>query len=150
MSAAARRAPESQSALPAIDGHEDRMHAAQLKDACRAVAEAKGFAELAAALDHAFCPDGRPVSTGMLHNTLADVERNYLRAEWLVRLVKCGVEGRAIVEFLAGIIGERLAPERKLTPEERLEKLEEAVIEAFGPAGASVVGRFTAGKRAKR
>jgi hypothetical protein len=113
-----------------------RLRAAKLKEACRGVAVARGFADIAAELDHAFCGEGRPVSVGMLHNTLGDHERNYPRMEWVPVFAEFSEE---VAEIVASAAGRTLAMPHKLRPEEELEMLRDRVVREFGAAGARLV-----------
>lgn len=134
-----------QLSLPVTDIYVRRMRAARLKEACSNVCAAKGFAAIAAELDATFCDEGRPVSTGTLHNTLGDHERNYPRLEWVPVLAEYSED---VAEIVANAAGRTLAPLGKLKPEDELELLKERVMREFGAAGARLVaGNVAAGRR---
>jgi hypothetical protein len=137
----------AQCALPLADVYLWRMRAAKIKAACRAIAEARTFAKVAGELDGIFCPEGRPVSTGMLHNTLDDHERNYLRAEWIPVFAQYSDE---VAEIIANAAGKTLAPLGKLRPEDELELLKERVMSEFGAAGARLVAGNVAARKVRR
>lgn len=138
----------AQPSLPLTDVYVRRMRAAQLKEACRNVCAAKGFAAIAKELDDTFCEEGRPVSTGTLHNTLGDTERNYPRLEWVPIF---GEYSEEVAELVANCAGRTLAPMAKLKPEDELELLKDRVMREFGAAGARLVaGNVAAGGRRSR
>ena len=135
----------AQVTLPLTDVYVRRMRAAQLKEACRNVCAAKGFASIAKELDETFCEEGRPVSTGTLHNTLGDTERNYPRLEWIPIFAEYSEE---VSELVANSSGRTLAPMAKLKPEDELELLKDRVMREFGAAGARLVaGNVAAGRK---
>lgn len=135
---------ELQLELPVADVYVRRMRAAKLKAACRAIAEVRGFARMAQDLDDTFCAEGRPVSLGMLHNTLADHERNYPRMEWVPVFAEYD---EAVAEIVANAIGRTIAPLQKLRPEDELELLKERITREFGVAGARLVLNVSGGSR---
>jgi hypothetical protein len=130
--------------LPVADVHIHRMRAAQLKEACRAVAIARSFARTATELDQIFESEGRPVSLGTLHNTLGDHERHYMRAEWIPYFA---AHSQEVAEVIAIAAGCHIAPAAKLKPEDELELLRERVMREFGVAGARLVMSVGGGAR---
>jgi hypothetical protein len=136
---------DTQLELPVADVYVRRMRAAKLKAACRVVSATRGFADMAAELDAVFCSEGRPVSVGMLHNTLnPDHERNYARMEWLPIFAEYSED---VAEILANAAGRTLAPLAKLTPEAELELLRDRVMREFGAAGARLISNLAGGGR---
>ncbi len=124
--------------------------AARLKAACHQIAEIRGFDAMATELDRTFSSEGRHVSTGLLHNTLADNERNYLRAEWIPVFLEYD-DGDAIAQLCADVRGKILTPAKRLSPEDKLAILEERLVRELGDVGkrmvADVEGPITKGKR---
>lgn len=139
-----KRDDELQLELPVPDVYVRRMRAAKLKAACRAIAEVRGFARMAQDLDDTFCAEGRPVSLGMLHNTLSDHERNYPRMEWVPVFAEYD---ETVAEIIANAAGRVLAPQQKLKPEDELELLKERITREFGVAGARLVLSVGGGRR---
>ena len=135
---------EFQFELPLADVHTGRMRADQLKEACRAVAVSRGFDRTARELDAIFCPLGRPVSIGTLHNTLGDHERHYMRAECVPVFAQHSDE---VAQVIASAAGKTLAPGGKLKPEDELELLRDRVMREFGAAGARLVAHISGGRR---
>lgn len=122
--------------LAVVDKHYLRAQAERLRNACSAVAAARKFATAATELDQVFEPLGHAVSTGTLHNTLGDHERNYARLEWLPYFATLSYD---VVEIVAECHGLVLAQPRKLKPEDELEILRDRVKREFGNAGARLV-----------
>ena len=136
---------EPQLELPVPDVYVRRMRAAKLKAACRAIAEVRGFARMAQDLDDTFCAEGRPVSLGMLHNTLnPDHERNYFRGEWLPVFAEYD---ETVAEIIANASGRTLALIQHLKPEDELALLKERITREFGIAGARLISNVSGGSR---
>ena len=137
---------DAQPALPIVDVHTHRSRAEQLRDACkRAVKAHGGNAKVAAELDAIFCKLGHPVSEGTLKNALGDVERNYVRAEWIPYFASISDEVAELVAAPAGCV---LAVGRtKLTPQEEIDLTKERVMREFGAAGARLLASIGGRRR---
>jgi hypothetical protein len=139
----------SQQSLPIADRHVRLSRADRIKAVCRGIAEAKGFEAIARELDNTFAKEGRHVSSGLLHNTLDDNERNYLRAEWLPVFLEYD-ETDAIAQLCADVRGKVLTPIKRLTAEDKLQIIEEILVREYGAAGARIVASVEGPQRGSR
>lgn len=76
----------------------------------------------------------------VLAHALAERERHYVRAEWLPYLVAHAPTDE-IVRRLAGLRGLDVQARAELTPEEKLDALDEALDRVLGQAAAELVRR---------
>lgn len=99
----------------------------------REIADAATIKELAYRCD---------VSPSLLAAALGERERNYVRAEWLPVFLAAAseIQQRELLGALAGAFGYEVARRRQLTPEERLQRLEENLRQKLGLLGEQLIG----------
>jgi hypothetical protein len=86
-------------------------------------------------------------TAAFLSSALSGKGTNHLRASWVPWLLRNDISGEA-VRFLASCCGLTCEPVRKLTPEERLERLERAIAKNLGaPMQAALMAEVERGDR---
>ena len=76
----------------------------------------------------------------VISNALAERDRHYFHAEWLVWVIANGPTNE-VLAFLAALRGREVVAPEVLTPEEELVRMKQALLKNFGPAGADLIRR---------
>ena len=81
----------------------------------------------------------------VISNALAERDRHYFHAEWLVWVIANGPTVE-VLRFLASMRHCDVVPREVLTPEEELTRTKQALAKHFGPAGSDLIRREVYGR----